>query len=496
MNEAGRERSLSNILVYLLAAISLAGILAYLITAILRVFYPFELEWMEGGMVVEMLRILHGKQLYTPPSIDYIPYIYTPLYLYFSAFVSKITVAGFLPLRLVSFAATILNIILIYAIVLYETKSIRAGIWGAGMFCFTFAIGGAWFEIARPDSLALLFVLISVYVLRRMANPIGFILAGITLSAAFWTKQSTLVAIFPLAIYIVITSRWKVVYFLIPPVVLIAGADLYFNYLSDGWLNYYIFRIPQETGIKWPVLALFWASDLIRPMPIAFSLLLYCLIVNYKKDSNDRFLFYLMVSVGLICSAIPGRIHPGGYVNVLIPAYAALSIFFAIGLNDIIFNSEIVAERKHLRAFIIILALCQFIMLKYNPADYIPTEADRIAGEKLISIIKSYEGDVLIPYHAYYGPIADKNPHFHEVALRALEAGDKETADRIKAELSDAIRSRKYDAIITDYLSLTDILDSNYTLSKTIFENPDVFYPSTGYKTRPEYIFVPDAMSE
>ena len=35
--------------------------------------YPFDLEWMEGGMLVHVDRLRSGEGLYVPPSADFIP---------------------------------------------------------------------------------------------------------------------------------------------------------------------------------------------------------------------------------------------------------------------------------------------------------------------------------------------------------------------------------------------------------------------------------------
>ncbi|MBA3503924.1 MAG: hypothetical protein H0T65_26425, partial [Deltaproteobacteria bacterium] len=52
--------------------------LVLLATAIAgRVGYPYDLEWMEGGMLHHALRIKNGEGIYVPPSIDFIPYLYT-----------------------------------------------------------------------------------------------------------------------------------------------------------------------------------------------------------------------------------------------------------------------------------------------------------------------------------------------------------------------------------------------------------------------------------
>ena len=55
--------------------------LGLLFTAVLSRFsYPYDLEWMEGGMLNHAARISDGAGIYVEPSVDFIPYLYTPLY--------------------------------------------------------------------------------------------------------------------------------------------------------------------------------------------------------------------------------------------------------------------------------------------------------------------------------------------------------------------------------------------------------------------------------
>ena len=65
-------------LVIALPALYQLFLLSVAITA--RITYPYDLEWMEGGMLHHALRIQNGEGIYVPPSIDFIPYLYTPLY--------------------------------------------------------------------------------------------------------------------------------------------------------------------------------------------------------------------------------------------------------------------------------------------------------------------------------------------------------------------------------------------------------------------------------
>ena len=45
-----------------------------------RISHPFDLEWMEGGMLLHASRVANGQAIYVPPSIDFIPFIYPPMY--------------------------------------------------------------------------------------------------------------------------------------------------------------------------------------------------------------------------------------------------------------------------------------------------------------------------------------------------------------------------------------------------------------------------------
>ncbi|MBL8716184.1 MAG: hypothetical protein JNL79_09325, partial [Myxococcales bacterium] len=70
-----------------LAGVGGSFLVLYVFVALRRLVYPFDLEWMEGGMVDQVRWILAGHKLYVKPSIDFVPFIYNPLYFYVSALV-------------------------------------------------------------------------------------------------------------------------------------------------------------------------------------------------------------------------------------------------------------------------------------------------------------------------------------------------------------------------------------------------------------------------
>jgi hypothetical protein len=142
---------------FALVAAACAFIGVYLYVAAARIAYPYEIEWMEGGSLEHVERILTGRPIYVKPSLDFIPYIYTPAYYYVAAAVSQITGIGFTPLRLVSFLASLVCFTLVFEFVRREGGSASCGVISAGLFAATFRLGGAWFDVARVDSLFMLF---------------------------------------------------------------------------------------------------------------------------------------------------------------------------------------------------------------------------------------------------------------------------------------------------------------------------------------------------
>src|SRR6267143_1685706 len=100
----------------LLTATCIFYILAYLFVALARMGYPFELEWMEGGMVDHVRRVLLGLPIYAKPSIEFVSFLYPPLYYEAAAVFSKVLGPGFLPLRLLSFLSSVGVFVLIFRI--------------------------------------------------------------------------------------------------------------------------------------------------------------------------------------------------------------------------------------------------------------------------------------------------------------------------------------------------------------------------------------------
>src|SRR5258706_9246475 len=180
---------------------AVAYLIIYLWVAYHRLQYPFDLEWIEGGMADQVQRIVNGESIYVAPSINFVPFLYPPLYFYFSALASIALGGGLFPLRLVSFIASLISFTSLYLIVHDETKNSYAALLSAGLFVATFRVTGAWLDIARVDSLFLALWLLFVYFVRGGKTFFPFIIKSILIFTAVFTKKAAPIAFFSCVIF-------------------------------------------------------------------------------------------------------------------------------------------------------------------------------------------------------------------------------------------------------------------------------------------------------
>lgn len=248
---------------------------AYLILVFFRIQYPFELEWFEGGSLEQIRRILSGQKLYVCPSLEFVPFIYTPLYFYLSAFVSKFLGIRFISLRLVSFTASLGCFFIIFLFVDRETKSRFSAVLASCLFAATFRISSAFFDIARVDSLFLFFLLTALYLVKFKTTLKSYILAGLFISLSFLTKQTALAMSLPILLYYLYIG-WRRSFFFVGTVVVIIGlSTLLLNYIHQGWYNFYVFELPSQHSIIKIMFIDFWTKDLIASLFIACVMSVY-----------------------------------------------------------------------------------------------------------------------------------------------------------------------------------------------------------------------------
>jgi len=497
----------------LLCGLSLYYIGVFIVIAFLRMTYPFELEWMEGGMVDHALRLVQGEQLYVKPTLSFIPFFYTPLFFYVSAGFSLLTGEGFFPLRLVSFLSTLGSFAIIHEYVRRETGHIRYGIMAAGLYAASFHLSGGWFDIGRIDSLFVLLLLGGIFVYHFIPSVRGQILSGVLFFLAFLTKQTALFIAAPFCLHCLI-SRNGLAKIVFPAVIggLVVSTTLAFDHWSDGWFRFYVFDLPKQHKLRDEMILGYWRKDLWHSFPLPCLCVLWVGFVAIKNRSKD-WLFIGMLAGGMLISSWLSRLHSGGWINVLMPAFACLAIFFGLGIHQ--FHSFFMRRKLiWIGKYFLLLCVFQFTSIYYHPSDHIPSQADKEAGWQVVQKIQSLPGDVFLPSHGYLLTRGGKPPLAHSQAIADIfRSHEKKLSGELEREIRMALRNQEFGALIFDVPSyfintgkssvwaneifsvdespwLMEEVIKSYELSGEMFPDKTLFWPVTGLKTRPQQIYL------
>lgn len=489
-----RPAAFAGALRWLLVVLSAWYLGSYLTVALLRVGYPFELEWMEGTIADHVRRILDGQPLYVPPSLEFVPFIYAPLYFYASAGLAKVIGFSLLPLRLVSFIASLACLALSYAFVRRETGSRFYGLVAAALFAATFRVSGAWLDLARPDSLFLALLLAGLYLARFGSSALALATGGLLFALSFHAKQTALFIVLPVMAGLLALRRLRALPFIGTFTVLGLGAMPVLNSIHHGWYNYYVFFLPAHGTLITPFLWKFWLNDLLLTVPVAGTLAAVWLV--RQRDGIDRRArsFYSFALAGVIAAAWSGRLHHGGYSNALLPACAAFAALGATGAW--VLARELKTTKPaggRVTAVVYVALIFQFGRLWYNPATLVPSREDARAGKELVAALAGLPGELFMPHHGYLPTLAGKQSYAHQMAIcDVLNAGPSQAGGALVSEIVDAFERRRFGAIVLDHPCMfQDAVLANYDVRSRTFNNADVFWTRSGARTRPELILVP-----
>lgn len=458
----------------------------FLHIATIGLLYPFPLEWMEGHTIDIMQRILDGKAFYTKPSLEYVPYLYTPYYFYVSAFVALFTGVDFMAARLVSLLSVAGIAALMVSWVRKEEGSWIAGLISVGLFLATYKISGRWLDVARVDSLYLLLMFAGLYVFYFYKSRHSEWLVAALFCFAFFTKQSAILALLPAFFAALLLDKgraWRCA--LIAGLLILAGCT-YLQIRSDGWFSFYIYDVGAGHSNDMRQVKLFWTRDLLPHVPIMMAASLILCIALLSKQNWRKCLWYTALLLGFTGSAYISRIHSFGHINVVIPTYFILSLMLGVLLAKSY-------KRPPLGVLLSAAIAGQFYMLHYEHTKLMPTPAAEERGNKFIEEIAKLEGDVLFAELQFIQTKAGKKPYSIGMAgfdvLRS-DLGDKNHIKHTyKQSISRAMKEKRFGAVVMGHFIRVNALHGNYTHVKTV-NQPQEFVTGAVYFDRAR-IFLP-----
>ncbi|HEX4453960.1 MAG TPA: hypothetical protein VH143_24020 [Kofleriaceae bacterium] len=475
-----------------------------------RVAYPYDLEWMEGGMLHHALRIREGHALYGTPSIDFIPYLYTPLYPALLAVLSKVFGLTYALGRTIS----ILSLVGIAATAAISVAGRRDPIaWcGAalalGLFAATYPFVEGWYDLVRADTLFLAMVTAGIaalpYLCRGGAgwNSHARVAAGAAILAlAFFCKQT---GIFYVALggAIVLVVAWRRVFAYVAMAGVIGlGGTLLMNSATHHWFWVYISEIHRAHDFN---LDRFWASfgHILGHFPgltivVALGLVIVAMTAVKHRALPPETKPFLLWSAAFAVSVVVGAIGWGtefAHFNAYMPAFLHGAFAAGAALSAIDACARVLwPEQPHIPtvASIVAGAALAFtcIHARWSPSEFEPTDRDVAAGDKLIARLRSLDGDIWVPSHPWYAELAGKTAHVHRMGIKDVTTRQTRQIDRLDSSLTQ----HAFGAIVMDdrdlFLELPQIA-ANYHVAMRLpgDERPRVF---TGAHVVPDSIWLP-----
>jgi len=480
-------------------------VLSFIVLSMKRISYPFQLEWMEGGSLEHVHRLLERQPIYGPPDLEFTPFIYTPLFYYLGAVNASWLGEHLFALRIISFIASLGTLLCLFLIVRRETGDVFSGSLAAGLYAATFHLCEGWFDLARTDSLFLCLVLWASYLLRFGTSFVMRTMAGFLIFLSFFSKQVGLLACIPFLCHETLRFPKRTWGAWVGLGGSLLVSTLWMNFQTDGWYVYYCWELPRQHRWAWHMLFHFLTKDTLIPLTVAAGMALFHLSRVLNRPWRDPGWHAVCLAVGLILAALTSRLHSGGYVNVLMPAYAGIALLFGLAesnLKPVHISSQGPEKGLH-RMLFVVLCMTQFLSLVYWPGAYLPSKEDRSAGRYVQAVIKDVEGETFCPGSGYLASRAGKASSVHPMALWDVLRGDvsRQAGDELVDRLKEALQTERYTAVLlqTNWLEdplltllFREDLERHYKTRSRLFLDPEVFWPVAGWKTRPEVLYEPE----
>jgi hypothetical protein len=472
-------------------AIGATGIMVWMMFQ--RVGYDYELEWIEGGILQQVVRIIEGHAPYGKPGMAYVPALYAPLYYYFSAGMTYLLGIGLPALRAVSVMASAITACVIALSVWQLTKSRWATCLGFLAYSVMYQFTLTWFDVARVDNLWTMWLALTVLLLLRkpLQGNYGVVLAAACFSLAVFTKQASLFVSPFLFLAVWSWSGFRsACVFTAVTVVIVATLTLLMQWHSDGTFFYFTMQMAPHHGMKkgflGPFLLWYIAGNLL------FILIFSALFIKEVSVDIRVRLGWLALLLGFGGMSTISRMYPGGENNVLMPLLMLLTIM-SVSYFALMVERHTHSHYQCVGLLSVFLAVNFYHGWVRGAADYrIPTRrpgGDDDIGDALVKKISQVPGRVCVTMHGYLGYMAGKGFCSHRLLLQdVMMAGDSEMVMPIQKEAREKLMSGYYQVIVIDQFAEinglgVDIKDIPYTM--TLLENsPDYpqyeFFPIVG----------------
>jgi hypothetical protein len=478
-------RRLAELPMLIMAALTVALLFE---TVSARIGYPFDLEWMEGGMLHHAQRVMDGQPLYVEPSSEFIPFIYPPLYHWVLGWSAKIFGLSYALGRTIALLGTLAAAAACAAAVAGERRGWLLGVGAGALYLTGYDESGSFFDLVRGDGLLMALLTWALVCGRR-----GWVKsAGILLVGAFLCKHTAALFGLPMLVWLyrehgLVVARRFAAWSVLPAL----GFTVALQLSGDGLFLTYLLGVPGVHPFNPERFAIGTPSELFGFAPyliVASGLVVVYWAVAERTLSAGARYWAINGGLAILLSAVM-RGHHGGYLNVLMPGLWAVSLGCVLAVGW-------VRERWPHTATIAVTSVLvagQLWAGRWSPSKYTPQEGAVEAGEGLIDRLAAIDGELFAPHSPWYLAMAGKQPTVHLIALWDIDHKYGPLKDRVAVIRAD-MDAQRWSAVVLGSRSMGGDndeygVDANYRRSTPL--PTGAMKPVTGWPARPRYIFTP-----
>lgn len=465
-----RQRQIARWLVWIAIGVPAIGQLALLVITIFsRAAYPYDLEWMEGGLLAHAWRIDQGLGLYVEPSIDFIPYLYTPLYPGLVATLGKLFGISYGLGRAISIVSTLAIVGFGATAIIRESDeqsrpvAVCGAMMAAGLFAAAYPLMDGWYDLVRADTLFLAMViggLLGLRVFSREPGRKGLAKLGAcaaVLGLSFFCKQTGVLFVAMGGVVVLATNYRRLPLYVAVTGVIGLGFTALLNSASGGWFWTYVFEVHQAHDFN---MDRFWMSfgNILWHFP-ALTIVVFAGLIGVaaswmfhrkRPDGSVALLMWAPIFGGSVVVGAIGWGTQWAHFNAYMPAFATGAIAAGAALPALVgavrsWKTPPLVPIAVGLVFAVALAV-QLATTMWRPAVFLPTDADRDAGDALVAKIRGVEGDVFVPFHNWYAHLAGKKLYVHRMGIKDVTYGRKWKV----AGLKEAIAGKLFETVILD----------------------------------------------
>ncbi len=444
----------------LLVGASITCIVAVLLAMVLRVGFPLELEWMEGGVMHQAHRFGHGESLYPPPGRDFVPFLYTPGFSVLLGVLGR----GFgidYPLgRIISIVSCVAIGWALWRAVGTAGKPRAHRVAAVGMFAAGYVFTFRWLDLARPDALYMALTLWGLVLLRESrGSHRTAALAGLCMALAFWTKQTAATFVLASGVGALLVAPRQLLTYAATIALIDGGGVLVGNAVTDGRLWHYIYELHQSHAFNDERFEKKTWGMFVHAGP--FVLLAGIVGATHglgrirrsaerRRVLRDGAYWLLMAATGLLVSGV-GYATQWAEPNAFIPGVVMGAVFVAVAMpigrwSELVAGGLVVAQ---LLFALLVEPRYQPIQSRgwagfsrsytwQDPGRTIPSAAQRRAAAELREALQLVDGPVLALQRPWWSMLAGGDGHVGSMGINDVTPDDRRAILRaLQQELED-----------------------------------------------------------